>query len=104
MSGGGGDVNFESMSIATRPVSPKAVVWRRPGRCVRAHVKISSGESGVKCAFIAERVSSESGSSSGWEKVESAIISLSNGIKGQRSSAFLNYSTVVENKQGSGAS
>lgn len=44
MSGGGEDVILESMSIATRPVKPNAVVWYNPGRYSMAHFRMSCAD------------------------------------------------------------
>lgn len=65
ISGGGDVVIFDSMSIATSPVSPNAVVWYRFGRYSIPHRKISSGVNVERYALILARSDWLRGSASG---------------------------------------
>jgi hypothetical protein len=66
--GGGVLVILDNISIATRPVRPKAVVWYKPGRFSKPHCRIFSGESGLRYALTSSRFSIELGGSGGAEE------------------------------------
>jgi len=63
--GGGVVVIFDNISIVTRPVRPKAVVWYKAGMCSVAHRKISAGVRSFRCSLIASRSSLDSGNFNG---------------------------------------
>jgi hypothetical protein len=67
MSGGraAGGASLESMSSATSPVEPNAVVWCSAGRCRSAQRRISGGGRGRKCALMRSSSDAERGSASG---------------------------------------